>query len=85
MVNFKELLCKLKLKYIDVGKTEMSRFYFTGFGTETVSPSLNSNVGGGWQLRFPTLYANIKAIFFFKSHFKNPLKNPISYSVEAGI
>ena len=26
-----------------------------------------------------------KAIFFYKSHFKNPLKNPASYLVEAGI
>ena len=26
-----------------------------------------------------------KAIFFYKSHFKNPLKNPTSYLVEAGI
>ena len=26
-----------------------------------------------------------KAIFFYKSHFKNPLKYPTSYLVEAGI
>ena len=25
------------------------------------------------------------AIFFYKSHFKNPVKNPTSYLVEAGI